>query len=127
MPTNLPALAHYIAAPTLSVPDGEFLRRFAEYRDEEAFAELVSRNGPLVLRACRSVLRDPASIEDAFQATFIQLVRHAARLTASPSLAGWLYKAAVRAAGALRRAEFRRHRREQVARSIPSSHSPDDL
>ena len=111
----------------LRVPDGEYLRRFVEDRDEEAFAELVRRNGPLVLRACRSVLRDPAAADDAFQTAFLQLARHAARLTGSPSAAGWLHRTAIRAAGAIRRAEARRDRREQAARPAPDAQPPADL
>src|SRR5690348_6105855 len=107
------ALLNRLSAMTPS--DGECLRRYARDRDEAAFAEVVRRNGPLVLRACRSVLPDPASADDAFQATFLALARHARRLTRSPSVAGWLYRVAVRSAGAVRRAAARRRRREQIA------------
>src|SRR5688572_20505494 len=79
--------------------DGELLRRYTETRDEIAFAELVRRNGSLVLRACRNVLRDPAAADDAFQVTFLLLVRNATRLVGSPSVAGWLHTVAVRSAG----------------------------
>jgi RNA polymerase sigma factor (sigma-70 family) len=95
--------------------DGDCLRQYARTRDEAAFAELVRRNGPLVLRACRSVLSDPAAAEDAFQATFLTLARNAGRLAGSVRVAGWLYRVAVRSAGAIRRAETRRRRHEQVA------------
>src|SRR5262245_23848972 len=88
--------------------DGELLRRFAETGDEAAFAELVRRNGPIVLRACRNVLRDPTDADDAFQVTFLLLARNAAKLTNSPSLAGWLHTVAVRSAAKMRRAENRR-------------------
>ncbi|MDB5306833.1 MAG: hypothetical protein JWO38_1035 [Gemmataceae bacterium] len=127
MRTNLPTFARQLANPAPVVPDGEYLRRYAETRDEEAFADLVRRNGPLVLRACRSVLLDPAAADDAFQATFIQLARHAAQLTSSRSLAGWLHTAAIRAAGAVRRAETRRHRREQLVRPVQNTQPPEDL
>jgi RNA polymerase sigma factor (sigma-70 family) len=95
--------------------DSECLRRYARDRDEAAFAEVVRRNGPLVLRACRSVLPNPAAADDAFQTAFLALARHAGRLTGSPSVAGWLYRAAVRSAGAIRRSEARRRRRERAA------------
>lgn len=127
MPTDLPTLARHIAEQALRVPDGEYLRRFIEDRDEGAFAELVRRNGPIVLRACRSVLRDPAAADDAFQTTFLQLARHAADLTGSTSAAGWLHKAAVRAAGAIRRTEARRRRHEQAARPGADTQPPADL
>lgn len=110
---RLPTLVRHVADATQHIPDGEFLRRFVHDRDEEAFAELVRRNGPIVLRACRSVLRDQTAADDAFQAVFLQLARHATRLTDTPSLAGWLHTVAVRSAGALRRSEARRRRHEQ--------------
>jgi RNA polymerase sigma factor (sigma-70 family) len=106
--------------------DGACLRRYAETGDEAAFAELVRRNGPLVLRACRNVLRDAAAADDAFQVTFLLLARHAARLTGNPSVAGWLHTVAVRSAGKIRRAEVRRRKRERTAPE-PVAQSPDAL
>lgn len=106
--------------------DGELLRRYAEAGDQDAFAELVRRNGPLVLRACRNALRDPAAADDAFQTTFVLLARHAARLAGSRSLAGWLHTVAVRSAGKIRRAEERRRRRERAAEARPEAGSTAD-
>jgi RNA polymerase sigma factor (sigma-70 family) len=114
------------AAPTDGPPpaDTELLERYVSARDESAFAELVRRNGPLVLRACRHILGE-AGADDAFQATFLLLARSARRLKRPGSLAGWLHAAAVRIAGNLRRGEERRRTRER-ARPITSA-SPDDL
>jgi RNA polymerase sigma factor (sigma-70 family) len=111
------------AAPDV---DGELLRRYAETRDEAAFAELVRRNGSLVLRACRNVLRDPAAADDAFQVTFLLLARNATRLVGSPSVAGWLHTVAVRSAGKIRRTENRRRRRERSDRDLLEAGSPAD-
>src|SRR6266851_1354422 len=106
--------------------DGTLIRRFHERRDEDAFAELVRRHGPMVLGSCRRVLGDDHAAEDAFQATFLLLARRAVRLTRPGSLAGWLYATAVRVARAARRGEMRRRQREQqVVR--PEMESPDDL
>jgi|GEM_PF-1672796 len=124
MPKLFPILARHVADATPQIPDGEFLRRFVEDRDEDAFAELVRRNGPIVLRACRSVLRDQTAADDAFQAVFLQLARHANRLTDTPSLAGWLHTVAVRSAGAIRRSETRRRRHEQ---QTPLPQNPENL
>src|SRR5579863_130735 len=64
-----------------SATDGDLLRRYVQNQDEAAFAEVVRHNGPLVLRACRSVLGEATAAEDAFQATFLVLARRASRLT----------------------------------------------
>ncbi len=60
--------------------DGQLLERFATERGEGAelaFAVLVERHGPMVLRVCRSVLSNWHDTEDAFQATFLVLVKKA--------------------------------------------------
>src|SRR5579871_5985859 len=84
-----------------ALSDGQLLERFATGLGEPrelAFAALVERHGPLVLRVCRSVLRDDGAAEDAFQATFLALARKAELLWAQDSLAPWLHQAAYRAA-----------------------------
>ena len=53
--------------------DGELLILFNARGGEPAemaFSALVERHGPMVLRVCRSILRDEHDAEDAFQATF---------------------------------------------------------
>jgi RNA polymerase sigma factor (sigma-70 family) len=127
----VPTAAHLLrlardAAPTDGPPpaDTELLQRYVSVRDEAAFAELVRRNGPLVLRACRHILGE-AGADDAFQAVFLLLVRSARRLTRPGSLAGWLHAAAVRIAANAHRGEERRRKRER-SRPVRTS-SPDDL
>ncbi len=71
--------------------EGELLERFVGLRDEAAFAELVARHGPMVLAVCRRWLDDPHDVEDAFQATFLVLVRKAGGLRDRQSVAQWLY------------------------------------
>ncbi len=81
--------------------DGELLDCFVEDRDSAAFRNLVVRHGPAVLQVCRGVLRDPHEAEDAFQATFMVLIRKAPSIQDPELLGGWLrgvaYRTAVRA------------------------------
>jgi DNA-directed RNA polymerase specialized sigma24 family protein len=65
--------------------DGQLLARFVARHDEAAFAALVRRHGPTVLAVCRRVLHDRQDADDAFQATFLILVRKA-RSIARPEL-----------------------------------------
>src|SRR4051794_8170095 len=83
------------AAPS---PDGQLLERFTAQRDEAAFATLVRRHGPMVLNVCRSVLRHEQDAEDAYQATFLVLVRKATSIRRPEAVAGWLYEVAYRVA-----------------------------
>src|SRR5262249_52427078 len=62
------------------VTDRELLQRYATERDEAAFEVLVHRHGAMVWRVCRTVLRESYAAEDAFQATFLILVRKAGPL-----------------------------------------------
>jgi hypothetical protein len=82
--------------------DGPLLARFAADRDEAAFAELIQRHGPMVLGVCRRFLPDPSAAEDAFQATFLVLVKKAGAVGRGERLAGWLYGVAGRSTGGRR-------------------------
>jgi RNA polymerase sigma factor (sigma-70 family) len=86
-------------APT----DGELLDRYRLGRDEAAFELLVRRHGSLVLGVCRRVLRDAHLAEDAFQATFLILARKLRSVRRRATLAGWLYRVALRVALRARR------------------------
>jgi RNA polymerase sigma factor (sigma-70 family) len=88
--------------------DAALLDRFLADRDEGAFAELVRRHGPVVWGACRRMLADPRDAEDAFQATFLVLVRRASVAAREPVLAAWLYRVAALTARNLRRGNRRR-------------------
>jgi RND family efflux transporter MFP subunit len=103
---------------TAALSDGQLLERFATDggdRAEQAFAALVERHGPMILRVCRSVLTDAHLAEDAFQATFLVLARKGRRLWVEESLGPWLHQVALRTASCARAAAARRRRHEQAA------------
>jgi RNA polymerase sigma-70 factor (ECF subfamily) len=89
------------------------LERFVSLRDEASFAALVARHGPLVLGACRRVLREPHDVEDAFQATFLVLVRRAGEVRDPGRLGPWLYGVARRVALRARADAQRRREHER--------------
>src|SRR5262245_61716241 len=98
--------------------DGQLLERFATERGEAAelaFAALVERHGPMVLRVCRGVLGDAHEAQDAFQATFLVLVKRARRLWVRDSLGPWLHQVAYRTASSARASAARRSRLERRA------------
>ena len=104
--------------------DGQLLAAFRDDRDEAAFAELVRRHGPLVWGACRRLLPDPADAEDAFQASFLVLVRRAHRLTGHSAVGPWLYRVAAWTARNARRRNARglaRRRPLSLTTAAPSA------
>ncbi len=101
--------------------DGQLLERFSQEDGdaaEAAFGVLVERHGPLVLRVCKSVLDDEADAHDAFQATFLILLRKARGLWARESLGPWLFEVARRTAMHARTTAARRRRHERLAARI---------
>jgi RNA polymerase sigma factor (sigma-70 family) len=95
--------------------DAELLHRFALRDDHTAFAALVRRHGPMVFGVCRRVLRDPYDAEEAFQVTFLVLVRKAGVLRQPDRLGNWLYGVANRVARKARVSAARRNTHERAA------------
>src|ERR1700716_2221485 len=73
------------------VNDGQLLGDYLSRHGEAALAALVRRHGPMVWGVCRRVLRNYHDAEDAFQATFLVLVRKAASIASRELVANWLY------------------------------------
>jgi RNA polymerase sigma factor (sigma-70 family) len=111
---------------TVDQSDGQLLERFADEHDQTAFTTLMQRHGPLVLSVCRRILTDAQDVEDAFQATFVVLVRRASGLRKEGSLASWLYGVAYRVALKSRSSAVRRKQREQQADAMAQTEVPQD-
>jgi RNA polymerase sigma factor (sigma-70 family) len=108
-----------------SESDADLLNRFVTDRDGPAFAELVSRHGPMVLAVCRRVLRHRQDAEDAFQATFLVLARRAGSVEPQALLGNWLYGVAYRTALSARRIAQARRAREAKAAVRAEGAAPD--
>jgi RNA polymerase sigma factor (sigma-70 family) len=100
--------------------DGQLLERFALRRDEDAFAQIVRRHGPLVLGVCRQILRHEQDTEDAFQATFLVLSRKAGSIRSAEALPNWLYGVANRLATRMKTAARKRQTREVALVDTPT-------
>jgi RNA polymerase sigma factor (sigma-70 family) len=97
----------------VGLTDGQLLQSFLARHDEAAFEILVHRHGAMVLGVCRRVLRNADDAEDAFQATFLVLVRKAATLVARDTIGNWLYSVAYHTALKARAAACRRRAKER--------------
>src|SRR5215472_15884202 len=71
--------------------DGQLLECFVSRRESAALEALVRRHAPMVRGVCRRVLQNHHDAEDAFQATFLVLVRKAAVVRPREMVGNWLY------------------------------------
>jgi RNA polymerase sigma factor (sigma-70 family) len=99
--------------------DGQLLECFLTQRDDAALAVLVQRHGPMVWGVCRRVLPNHHDAEDAFQATFLVLVRKAASIVPRERVANWLYGVAHQTALKARATAARRKGRERQVTEMP--------
>src|SRR5262245_990454 len=93
--------------------DGQLLEGFVRRRAQASLAARVPTHVPMVWGVCRRVLRDVHDVEDAFQATFLVLVRKAASIVPREMVANWLYGVAHQTALKARATAARRKGRER--------------
>jgi RNA polymerase sigma factor (sigma-70 family) len=105
--------------------DGQLLTDYRNRRDEVALAAIVLRHGPMVWGVCRRVLDNYHDAEDAFQATFLVLVRRAASIAAPELVANWLYGVAHQTAMKARATAHRRKAREKHVADMPEPATMD--
>jgi RNA polymerase sigma-70 factor (ECF subfamily) len=108
--------------------DGQLLERFVNREDssaEDAFTILLERHGPMVWRVCRWLLPDRDAAADAFQATFLVLVRRASAVRVDDSLGPWLYGVSRRVAARARATYLHRTARETGGVEAAAGPAPD--
>ena len=115
-----PELGRVFRGETVSgLSEWQLLERYLEQRDEiglRGAGHPARADGPGV---CRRMLRDSADADDAFQATFLVLVRRARQLGPRDAIGPWLYGVAARVAPRARSQAARRRRYEPIALEIP--------
>jgi RNA polymerase sigma factor (sigma-70 family) len=120
-----------LCQPRSHLPDAELLRRFTQQRDADAFAQLLERYAGLVWGICRRILVRESDCEDAFQATFLALLRRPPTPPSPPlgegrvgaSLGAWLHTIAVRVA----HRTLTRSRRLQPSPTIAEQATTNDV
>ena len=103
--------------------DQELLEDFLRHQNSEAFAHLVERHGPMILGVCRRLLRNQADAEDAFQATFLTLLRKGHSIRQKMALPNWLYRVAVRIS-LRQRSKTQKHTSAQPLHDVAVEQSP---
>jgi len=129
MPAGIDEVVRFLHGTALRHPggeptDGQLLGRFVASRDQAALAALVRRHGPMVWGVCRRILRGHHDAEDAFQATFLVLVRKAPSVRRPEAVANWLYGVARQTARKARAALTRRRTRESQVAALPETEAP---
>jgi len=104
--------------------DRQLLDDYLRRRDDAALEVLVRRHGPMVWGVCRRVLADWHDAEDAFQATWLVLVKKADSLASPDRLANWLYGVARQTALKARATTAKRQARERPTAEPPDVAAP---
>jgi RNA polymerase sigma factor (sigma-70 family) len=103
----------------VALTDQQLLEDYLSRQDEAPLATIVQRHGPMVWGVCRRVLPNYHDAEDAFQATFLVLVRKAASIASRELLANWLYGVAHQTARKARATATKRCARERQVTKMP--------
>jgi RNA polymerase sigma factor (sigma-70 family) len=109
-----------------ALTDGELLECFVSHGKVAALEALVLRLGPMVWGVCRRALSDHHDAEDAFQATFLVLIRRAASIMPREMVANWLYGVAHKTALKARATTAKRRAREKQVNEVPESTKPNE-
>jgi RNA polymerase sigma factor (sigma-70 family) len=97
------------------VSDAQLLEQFLTHQSQIAFETLLRRHGPMVLSVCRRVLQNQHDAEDAFQATFLVLVRKGESIVPRGMVGNWLYGVAYRTSMKARTMNAKRRVKERFA------------
>jgi RNA polymerase sigma factor (sigma-70 family) len=108
-----------LAGNVTGLTDGQLLEDYLNRREQAALAALVRRHAPMVWGVCCRVLCNRHDAEDAFQATFLVLVRKAASIASRQLLANWLYGVAHQTALKARATVAKRRIRERQVTEMP--------
>jgi RNA polymerase sigma factor (sigma-70 family) len=115
----VPDIENVFEGKTVSgLSEWQLLARYLEDRDEIAFEALVARHGPMVMGTCRRMLGRRSDVEDAFQATFLVLVRRARSLGPRDAIGPWLHGVAARVSMRARCQAARQRRLEPIASEV---------
>jgi RNA polymerase sigma factor (sigma-70 family) len=107
--------------------DERLLRDYVTSQDATAFAAIVRRHGGMVFGVCRRILWREQDAEDAFQATFLVLMRKASSLSKPKLLGNWLYGVAYRIASKIRYTNSRQRTREVPMVDLPAPEADNDV
>jgi RNA polymerase sigma factor (sigma-70 family) len=114
------------ALDAATLTDGELLDRYVRDRDDAAFEGIVRQHGPMVWGVCRRVLGTTADAEDAFQATFLVLVRKAPSVVPRSRVGNWLFGVALNTAKKAAAMNRTRRAKEAARRRPDSAAEPND-
>ncbi len=101
--------------------DSQLLEDYLDRRDQAALSALVRRHAPMVWGVCCRLLYNHHDAEDAFQATFLVLVRKAQSIASRGLLANWLYGVAHQTALKARATLAKRKARERQVTDMPET------